>query len=419
MTPWKRIQSKFVTASGMADEKLARLLARRRRLNKPGVERVLIVSPALQGSLGDEAMIQAIATHLRNHGARKVGLLVFSSGIQWGEVTGIDRHEMLPGALDHFGLTERAKLARIGESYDASVMIGADVLDGHYSVARSRRRLAMFETLGASGLRLVVAGFSVNGQMDAACHSDLRHLSRKAMLCLRDPESYARLDVPPAAKALTADTAFLLTPGPRTASEATLIAKLAGMRDSGTEFFACNINAQVFAGQHPTSLDRHVEAIAEAVASLKASGAAFNVLLMPHDRRGALSDAVLLQRLEAALRSRGVAEISVMPSDLCPSAVKAIAGLCSAALTGRMHFAIACLGMGVPVLGIPYQGKFEGLFELFEMPASVLDPLHALDSPMLAARLLQFWRDRERLAGHVRSRNAEVADMAGKFVQWL
>ena len=36
-------------------------------------------------------------------------------------------------------------------------------------------------------------------------------------------------------------------------------------------------------------------------------------------------------------------------------------------LTGRMHLAIAALGMGTPPLCVAYMDKFEGLFHLFDI----------------------------------------------------
>ena len=47
--------------------------------------------------------------------------------------------------------------------------------------------------------------------------------------------------------------------------------------------------------------------------------------------------------------------------------LKHLAGMVDLVLTGRMHLAIAALGMGTPPLCVAYMDKFEGLFHLFNI----------------------------------------------------
>jgi polysaccharide pyruvyl transferase WcaK-like protein len=47
--------------------------------------------------------------------------------------------------------------------------------------------------------------------------------------------------------------------------------------------------------------------------------------------------------------------------------IKAIAAELDAAISGRMHFSIACLGSCTPVASFEYQDKFSGLYELFDL----------------------------------------------------
>jgi polysaccharide pyruvyl transferase WcaK-like protein len=265
------IRTRISQLARVADERVVRALARRPARRRPRGGKVLVVAPANEGSIGDEAMIQAIASHLRAAGARQVGLLGFSSRAEWAALADVDRHERLPGGLVHFGLAERAALARVAHDYDAAVLIGADVLDGYYSVAKSRRRLAIAESLASWGLHVCIAGFSLNERVDPACHADLRRLAGKAVLYLRDPVSLARLDVPGTGKQLTADAAFLLVPRATSETEHELVAELSAARDRGAEFFACNLNEQVYAGAAPDVIERHLQAVAAAVAALSAS----------------------------------------------------------------------------------------------------------------------------------------------------
>jgi polysaccharide pyruvyl transferase WcaK-like protein len=71
--------------------------------------------------------------------------------------------------------------------------------------------------------------------------------------------------------------------------------------------------------------------------------------------------------------------------------LKAIAGLADGVLTGRMHLAIASLGMGVPVVALTYQGKFEGLFRHFDLPSwLLLSPAQTLRPGLLEQTLERF-----------------------------
>ncbi|MDB4540235.1 hypothetical protein N9250_00965 [bacterium] len=49
------------------------------------------------------------------------------------------------------------------------------------------------------------------------------------------------------------------------------------------------------------------------------------------------------------------------------STLKCLPGLCVHLFTCRLHLGVAALGMGTPVTGFPYQGKFEEQFELFNL----------------------------------------------------
>ena len=99
------------------------------------------------------------------------------------------------------------------------------------------------------------------------------------------------------------------------------------------------------------------------------------VLLMPHDRRpGMTGDMQVLTDLHQALAGRFAERMHMLPDTLDAWELKALAGLVDLVLTGRMHLAIAALGIGTPALCIVYQGKFEGLMTHFGLNGLTVTP---------------------------------------------
>jgi polysaccharide pyruvyl transferase WcaK-like protein len=91
--------------------------------------------------------------------------------------------------------------------------------------------------------------------------------------------------------------------------------------------------------------------------------------------------------------------------------MKYVAGEMDAVLTGRMHLAIAALGCGVPVACITYQGKFEGLFEHFDLPPLMLDPVRVSETS-LTNLLLDLIERRLELRDHVHDRLDRVISLS-------
>jgi len=69
-----------------------------------------------------------------------------------------------------------------------------------------------------------------------------------------------------------------------------------------------------------------------------------------------------------------------------------------------MHLSIAALGAGTPILGVTYQGKFEGLIKHFSLPDGVLSSPKDLLLPEKFTAFINFGLDNSQLLG------AKVAD---------
>ena len=133
-----------------------------------------------------------------------------------------------------------------------------------------------------------------------------------------------------------------------------------------------NLHPMLIKKATPEQLNQLVSAAAQALKKVSAQRAV-SWLLLPHDYRGALGDDECLRPLHAKLADLSAAgRVHRVIGERNAAELKALAGLTDGVLTGRMHLAIASLGMGVPVLGFSYQDKFEGLLRHFDLSKSLL-----------------------------------------------
>lgn len=87
--------------------------------------------------------------------------------------------------------------------------------------------------------------------------------------------------------------------------------------------------------------------------------------LISHDYRGNDGDDRCLREIYDNLKQNYSDRLLYTTAKLTAGELKATAGLMDMIITGRMHLAIAALGMGIPVAVITYQDKFQGLLEHF------------------------------------------------------
>jgi polysaccharide pyruvyl transferase WcaK-like protein len=55
-----------------------------------------------------------------------------------------------------------------------------------------------------------------------------------------------------------------------------------------------------------------------------------------------------------------------------PALYKAVTGRLRVLISSRMHPLILAAGMGTPIVGLAYNGKFEGMFDMLQMPRQML-----------------------------------------------
>lgn len=330
----------------------------------------LILLPAGCGSLGDDAMVRGLLAQRDGPLAGwNVDLLSIYDAERWPGFAGVRSVITLsPGAAGTpSGVLE--KMETIFPHYDAFALIGADVLDGHYSAPESRLRLALVNMANRLGLASTVFGFSFNERPHPDALSDLADLAARVQLHVRDPVSLRRLAGHGIRNAtLVADLAFLMPPaGPSFATQE-IEAWIRAQKMASRTVAIFNLSSQALA-EAGEARERTLDELSGMLATL-ISTHGLSVLWLPHDlrdaRRAQDSDVAIAMALAGRVpKVPGVQEHHRLFVSGDAGEVKRLAGMTDLAITGRMHVAIAALGMGVPTIGISYQDKFEGLWEHF------------------------------------------------------
>lgn len=100
-----------------------------------------------------------------------------------------------------------------------------------------------------------------------------------------------------------------------------------------------------------------------------------------------------------------------------PALYKAVTGRLRALISSRMHPLILAAGMGTPVIGLAYNGKFAGMFDLLGTPRRMLWLDEVVDSPPARLRALiesaihaddQLQQRASRLADRVRQKTVAL-----------
>lgn len=92
------------------------------------------------------------------------------------------------------------------------------------------------------------------------------------------------------------------------------------------------------------------------------------LLLLPTYTAAYENDTLVCEALANALPGRAVKIAKITD----PRLYKAVTGCLSVMISSRMHPLILAAGMGTPLVGLAYNGKFEGLFDLLGLPKRLI-----------------------------------------------
>lgn len=390
---------------------LARMqyMARKNSILHNQKDSALILPPAAPGSLGDEAMLEATAMELRRRGFRRIGVCTYDSQTSYAWA---NEHIALAEYFDTDNQAALVQLVKAMMRYRHLLVIGADVMDGYYSVHESQQRISIAFLGGLAGLETTVLGFSFNAAPSPESIDALTKLPTPVRLCARDPVSLARLDQTVGPRAgLVADLAFLLHP-----RESSQIRKYTDwtqvQRNHGRTVVGINANALALADRGNQSSRALIEGYVALIIRLSEQRGNLSFVLIPHDTRGLHSDIAIAAKIFQRLPNEVAANVLNASASMAASEIKALCGHLDCLISGRMHLAIAALGMGVPVACIEYQGKFEGLFRHFGIDGMVIDNTQALCFDSIETLLRTLIRNRHGLARKIKARLPDIINLS-------
>lgn len=359
---WKAEQaiSIFEREWGEARRNTSRFLVRR------PIERILVVPPdpgTLMGALGDDAMVTSVLemARARNPDVEIEVLTSRSDASETAATHGLKPVEIW-GNL-HFVRDLDALLTE--RCYDAVVALGADIMDAYHDFLGSAKMIAVADLPARRGIPSSVLGFSFNARPMPRLAAHYKGASSEVRFRLRDEISYDRFKrFSTATGDLVADSAFVLTPG---AVADDLVIWIEAMQAEGRKVIGINLHPMLFrdATDHQIAaiIRRGEDALLACAQTTKVAW-----LLLPHDYRGRLGDAVCLEPIRDHIQDKLGSTVRYLDGRHRAATLKAVAGRLDGVVSARMHLAIATLGMGVPALCVTYQDKFEGLYRLFGLP---------------------------------------------------
>jgi polysaccharide pyruvyl transferase WcaK-like protein len=371
---------------------------------------VLVLAPAVYGNLGDEAIVTSFLSRLRRDLPEvRITLIIFADADRAGygylaEALGFE----MASLQGYFGAApKRSALKRmvdlIATGTDMAIL-GTDVLDGGYDESYSIRRWYMGVLAARAGLPVSAVGFSFSDRATPGVKAFVHSKCGAITIICRDAVSAARLSKAAGrAIASSADIAFLL-PVPETPSPAAAaaLAQAKAWRAEGRKVVMFNVNPTGLTSARPgIDVAACARASAGAVDRMAAEGTCAFVFA-PHDNRAGVADYLRgIKKMASANTPIVMLDGTVRPGDF-----KLLCAEADLTLTGRMHMGIASLGMGVPTMFFDYQGKVEGLLDLFGLPDMRFGP----DDVLAPDRMADMALDRIAREGDIRAQIAARID---------
>jgi len=331
---------------------------------------ILVLPASRPGSMGDEAMLISLLLQARIANVARIGLITYTPDDIWHNIPYVDEVMCLPRRKSEWlGFLNRVS------KYSHLYINGADVLDGYYSVYSSLQRIRLVSLACNIGLRATITGFSFREDPSPETVVALKRLPDSVRLCARDPVSYRRLQklLLPNTE-FVADLAFLLEPDIESSMFYRIKQLLSERLMENRIVVGINFNRQVFATQDDISVKSLCKTYVYLIGKLLEWDARIFCLLIPHDFRGEHSDLRMVQEIHSLLPETIRNKCACVDQAVSAGEIKAIVSLLDVAFSGRMHLAIACMGQGVPVGCLSYQGKFEGMYEHFGLKNMIINP---------------------------------------------
>jgi polysaccharide pyruvyl transferase WcaK-like protein len=374
---------------------------------------VLILPPASPGSLGDEAVLTSAAAQFRAAGVKRLGIVSYSADDDWRYLGDIHESVVMEDYFSCGSWKDRSQFVRSASRYQQFYVFGTDVMDGFYGEDETLRRLTLAYLAAQSGIPTTLASFSFNECPAASVVDAMRKLPSKVRLCSRDPISRDRLQQHLGRPVeLVADVAFLLGDDAGSDLVRSIEDWIYTQRRGDRIIVGVNVNHLLLRQIPNLTPEELVEAHACAIKELFARCDELSFVLIPHDTRGEVNDLSLAQAVVALLPAEIRSRCLAVTAACSPAEIKAACKGLDIALSGKMHLAIACLGQGVPIACIVYQGKFEGLYAHFGLDNMMIEAALAMQPGCLADFFFPLIDRRDEIRNKIQSKLPQILELA-------
>lgn len=345
------------------------------RLMSNSHRRILVLPVASNGSLGDQAILDVVCTSLSRMDFEQV--IVFNHY----KDSPPDRLRSAVRIVNAYSNRSLRLFQTLWLCSRATMIavLGADVIDGSYSPSSIAYKLKLATAVISHGGTGWVTGCSISTHPNARIMHVLRSLPNVPIFA-REIVSFERLrDQIGRNPTLSADIAFLLTPQIDSPQAARCNDWIESQRSAGKCILGVNASGPTMTRMGPVILQAYCDVLTKwLLADINRVA-----VLIPHDwRPHPVGDVEWLRRIHDSLAPLFPERIFYISELISSWEVKALAGKMHAILTGRMHLAIAALGMGVIPICVTYQGKFVGLMSHFKLSAEevLLEPERFIDT---------------------------------------
>lgn len=378
------------------------------RLFVPRNGTVIVMPNTGAGSFGDQAMMDVATNQVASRGYIPV---IFEVP---GELYHL-RTQVRSLVLGKGKLTQFAQILWALARAEGIALIAADVINDKYH--GTRRRLDVVDTGARVGMPAALLGYSLTDNPGPVSTSQLRNLSPGVTSYLRDRLSHERyVSLTGKQAPLVADIAFMLAPETDTSVGRATLEQIATWKSEGCMVLGVNVGGPTIAAMK----DDGVPAYTRLLTRWLEADPARRIVLVPHDTKPKPhGDLPYAEELMEVLAPQFGDRIHMMRPPFNTWEIKQVAGALDAVLTARMHFAIACLGMGTPPLCVAYLGKFEGLMEHFDLPDVLVEPEDVPNTEVMFDHLSRFIALNTDLRTRIAQAWPQVKSLSRQNFDWL
>lgn len=413
----KKIAERFFLESLLY--KIKKTIRRVKPLDNKDFSSGLVIVPcdmfSVLGSRGDEAMLVSAIQNFRETDKESPIHIFVNQGFGVEELkkASIDDKLVIQpiiGGYDWmFKVIDRIKSINISNI----VILGADCMDGAYSRNLSISLLGIHAILLRLGLHSHLYGFSFNDKPEKIVNRAFKVIGKPIKFNLRDPQSLIRFKQYTKCDAkLVSDAAFSLKIDKNFEEYENVSSRIEAWKEKG-------IDKVLVFNYHPMIANNIMPKREECMQIVDGISDFLNryqkvaILFLPHDDRHKISDNAMLSVIYGEIIKKYPSRVYYNKKVYRASQLKALVGLADGVISGRMHLAIAALGMKRPVLVADYQDKFQGLLMHFSVSDNYrLKGTDFYNKNVLADSLSDFYENLASLSEIVEESLSKVAELS-------